>query len=206
MPTPGTNGIVEVTVQLLQTDVPRDFCTNTWSVNTGSSTVTAANWQALSDAFKTFYSAASGSHTLYYTNGISVKVYDRADAKPRPEKAFSNYTPGSWMTTVPMPRQIALCCSFYAGRNLKRSRGRVYLPVNGNWSTGDIPSATTMNNALQFGVQLNALIQALTPSWFITVHSDVDNMDYVVDHFWVNDVYDTQRRRDRKETTRVHSP
>jgi hypothetical protein len=206
MPTPGTNGIVEVTTQLLAGDPPKDWCVNHYSVNSGSTSVTLANWQALADAVKNWHFATTGTRTLYYQCGGNVKVYDRADPKPRPEKGFSTYTPSTWQTATGMPPTVALCASFYSVRNLKRQRGRVYLPVNTNWNAGARPNTLTMTNALAYITGLNAALIALVPSWGISVHSTIDNFDYVADHFWVNDTYDTQRRRGPKESTRVHSP
>jgi hypothetical protein len=205
MPTSGVNAIIEITTQLLASDTPRDFCVNHLTAN-GGPTVTPANWQALADAIRGFHFATSGTHARWGTNGGSVKVYDRADAKPRPEKAFSNYTPGTWMTIVPDQRQIAMCCSFYSARNLPRKRGRVYLPVNPSFGGTERPDATTQNLVLQYGVQLGALLNGLTPFWQHTVHSSLDDFDWPVDHYWTNDVWDTQRRRKPKENSRVHSP
>lgn len=204
-PIAGNNVIVEITTQLLSTDAPRDYCTNTLHYNTGGS-LTTATAQALADAIKTVWFANSGTWTRYGTNGGKVIVYDQAAAKPRPELAVSLYTPAGWATSVSLPRQVSLCLSFFCQRNLKRLRGRIYLPVNPNWNAGERPNNLTMTNALAVGTQLKTVTTALVPRWDQTVRSEVLDDSNVVDNWWVNDVWDIQRRRAPKESTRVHSP
>lgn len=206
MPSIGTNGIVEVQIQYLQTDVPRDYITNTYSVNTAASGVGSSAWQAVTDAFKGLYSSAAGTAVNYNGSKVTVLAYDRADPKPRPEKAVSIFTPGSWTTTFPGPRQICCRASMYAFRNLPRRRGGVYLAPQAGMGMLERISAANMTKFMQLPIQLNAAISALTPAWLLTIHSDVDDFDYPVDHYWVNDVWDTQRRREPKEATRQHSP
>lgn len=206
MPAFGVNLIIEVQIQYLQGDVPKDFITNTWSVNTNTSSVTTAQIQAVTDAFKTLYSSAAGTAVNYNGSGIRVIAYDRSKAKPRPEEAVSVYTPGSWTTTYPGPRQICCRASMYANRNLKRQRGGVYLPPQAGMGMLERISAANMTKFLQFPIQLNAALQALTPVWLLMIHSDAANNDYPVDHYWVNDVWDVQRRRAPKELLRQHVP
>ena len=200
----GTEAIVEVTTQLLSTDPPKDYCVSHFHFNTGAASPSPANWQALTDAIKGVWFATSGVPQHYGANGGKVVAYNMADPKPRPEKAVSSYTPGSWMTSVSWPRQVALCVSFYAQRNLKNQRGRIFLPINNQWSPiGERPSSATQNSACQLIKSLYDATLALTPSWTLDVYSKVQDQSYAITNVWCNDVWDTQRRRAPKETTRT---
>lgn len=204
---PGVHAIVEVTIQCKSTDTPRDWMTNTVSFNSGAPTVTTAQWQALADAVKGVWFATSGSW-VHYGNSFGGKVvcYDRADATPRAEKAVSIFTPGTWATTINFPRQIACCLSFYSLRNLKRQRGRVYLPPSNSMTVVDGIGTAQMNQFLGLGTQLATVAGALTPVWTHEVWSVAGDTDHPVSNYWVNDVWDTQRRREPKESTRVVHP
>jgi hypothetical protein len=202
----GVNAIVEVTTQLLQADLPRDYITNTLHFNTTSPATAPADWQALVDAIGGVWTSTVGPHWSYTQNKITVTAYNQADAKPRPEKAIHVYTPGTWQGAVAYPRQIAMVVAFYCGRNLKRLRGRVYLTPGINSSVSERPNATALTNAMGLLVAVNAATNAATPIWSQTVWSDVLGDFNVVSNYWTNDVWDTQRRRSPKETSRQTHP
>jgi hypothetical protein len=204
MASPGTNAHVEVTTQLVAADPPRDWSVNNLSFNTGGVSISAANWQALTDAIKAVWFATTGAGLYYGTNGGKVVAYDRADPLPRPEKAASLYTPGSWMSNAMGPRQDAICASFYSSRNLKNTRGRIYLPYTtalGAPVERITPSVRT--NVVTFVKAIATACLALTPAWQLTVHSKVTGLDNPVTNIWCNDVPDTQRRRAPKESART---
>lgn len=205
--TPGTHGIVEVTTRLLATDLPREYIVNHFAVDSISTSVTDANWQALADAFKNFHFATTGTHVNFGNSyGGFVNVYARADAKPRPERGHSVFTPSTWSTSITQPRQICTRLSMYALRNLKRQRGGPYLPIESGSTVSERISTAYMTRVLQYGVQLNVLLLAMNPSWQLDIWSDADNTNHPVQNFWVNDVWDVQRRRAPKELIRQHVP
>lgn len=202
----GTTAIVEITTQMVLADIPRDFCTNTLHFNTGSSSVSAANWQALTDALKGVWFATTGSHQHYGSNGGKIVAYDVADAHPRPEKAVTTYTPGTWEGARNNPPQVTICSSFYSGRNLPRLRGRIYVPLNNAYSVAFRPTAPQMSQTIALANNLNVAAIALTPSWALGIYSKAANSFNPATNFWCNDVWDTQRRRAPKETTRLRLP
>jgi len=102
--------------------------------------------------------------------------------------------------TADGPREVALCLSFYSSTNQKRRRGRLYLPMAGSGRlAGARPSAATMTAALAVATRL-ATAGPGTCSW--CVHSGVDHVLRPVSSAWVDDEWDTQRRRGMKGTTR----
>jgi hypothetical protein len=192
-----------VQVQVRQGDPPKDYVVHSFHANTGTTDVALSDWQALSDAFMTQWSISTTPWGYYNGRQITVNAYDLKDAKPRPEKAHSVYVPGSWETSTLGPRQVAICGSMYSGRNLKSMRGRVYLgPWNANLQN-ERPAAQIMTNV---NAQLKALatrILALPIAWQLCIYSPKLGQLNPVTNLWCNDVWDTQRRRAPKETTRA---
>jgi hypothetical protein len=127
-----------------------------------------------------------------------VKVYDEGDAMPREPRAvhtLAQRTPGSGATA----REVALCLSFFADRNLPRYRGRIYMgPMTSG--IGERPSSqqTGYGTALANGL---AGIGGLDIQWCVKSRADGEYRQ--VTDFWIDDEWDTQRRRGLKATTRV---
>lgn len=132
---------------------------------------------------------------------VSVKVYDAQAPKPNPPMATaikqSGLTPAS-----PGDREVALCLSFYAGQNVKRKRGRVYIPAI-FITTGALPvrpSSTHRDTLAQF-VTIFSTSGPASVAW--AVFSRVDNIARPVTNYWVDDEWDSQRRRGLRPTTRT---
>jgi hypothetical protein len=126
-----------------------------------------------------------------------VRIYDMADLKPRPvlAEAESSTTGGSNSG----PQEVALCLSFYSGRNLPRSRGRMYM---GPFFAGGMlgrPSATQQTALLDLASDLAALGGA-DVAWVI--YSPTDNQYRGVTNAWVDNAWDTQRSRGLAPTSR----
>ena len=164
--------------------------------------MTTAQWQALADALKAAWFSTSGPGINFGIYGGKVVAYDLADDKPRPEKAYSNFTPGVWSTNYACPRQICLRVSMYSVRNLPRLRGGIYVPMVGGSILGERPTASELVNASQQVRNLYVAAQALTPSWLMGIYSKRNDSIQGVTNWWINDVFDTQRRRVPKETHR----
>ncbi len=126
------------------------------------------------------------------------KIYDMADAKPRPVIAeYSSSTVGG---SDSGPQEVALCLSFYAGRNIPRRRGRLYI---GPFFAGEMagrPSLTQQNRLIAIGNGLAAL-GGVDVAWVI--YSPTDNTYRAVTNTWVDNAWDTQRSRGIAPTGRV---
>lgn len=140
--------------------------------------------------------------TIYMGRGdtagaqVQIRAYDMADAKPRPERAFAQGTaPGNLFTGV---QQSALCLSYYADRNLPRTRGRIYTGFGINAST-NYASAATMTSVINFGKALAGL-GGLNVDW--SVYSPTTNQHTRISNIWVDDSWDIIRSRKLKATTR----
>lgn len=167
--------------------------------------VTSASGAAASDIateLQSIFFAASG-FTIYHGFYGSVTLYDMADAKPRPEKAFTTYTPASPSTAASLlPDQVALCLSFYATRNLPRQRGRIYIGPNFNDAgNSNVPDSGDISALISLATALHGMTHST-----LQVYSVKNAAPLPVTNFWVDNRWDTQRRRLPKATARTTYP
>lgn len=133
---------------------------------------------------------------------IDVKLYDLDDDMPRPLKAHVQRNVGLAPSAL-QAREVALCFSYYAGRNLPRNRGRIYLfpdVIATNPATGTRPSQNMMNAAIALHQQF-ADLGGTDVEW--SVFSRADNQHKKVTDSYVDDEWDTVRSRGLRPTTRV---
>lgn len=137
---------------------------------------------------------------------ITVKMYEHTPGDPTtgPPKASVTKNKGS-IATCNGPREIALCLSYYAGQNIPGRRGRLYLPITclsggtAQWTTLR-PDAAMRSKVSAIGGKL-AAIGGADVDW--VVHSKRDDASFNVSNTWVDDEWDTQRRRGLGPTART---
>lgn len=100
------------------------------------------------------------------------------------------------------PREVAICLSFYAQRNIPRQRGRIYLPMctHGSGVSSLRPSSGLRDTVISMA-QGFADLGGTNVDW--QVYSGRDHAARKVTHAWVDDEWDTQRRRGLRPTTRT---
>lgn len=182
-------------------DLPIDWITNTVYFKKVGGDVGDPNWQEIAEdvaeLFGTYRSKPAGYNT------IRAKVYDMEDALPRPivgEHVFdaTPYATGGNSS----PREVSLCLSFYAERNLPRNRGRIYI---GPWAgaverpaAGDIAWLTALRTGL-------ANIGGVNIEWCVyspTTPGGLGAQFKQVSAGWIDNEWDTQRSRGLRATTR----
>lgn len=173
-------------------DPGRDYTTNVLAYS-APTTAPSAIGDGLMAAFTTGSSNVYGSWA-----NVWVKIYDRAAPLHSPPVYQAHYTGGG--STSLMPRQVALCLSFYSGLNVRGQRGRIYIGPWANSVSGEFASTTVLTtmqnlaNALKHPGGADVIHQILhkkTATW-----SNVSN-------YFINNVWDTMRSRLPKETARV---
>jgi hypothetical protein len=191
----------KVRVQVItrrQGDLARDHVVNTVYFDDFNIDPTGGtNWQTFANDVRGAFLARGGMPYLY---GVETRVYNMADAEPRPVKAY-----GAWQgTTVPSTgnsgaREVALCLSYYSERNLPRFRGRIYV---GPWQQGSImerPNASARGG-------LTALATALAgiggPDVDWGLWSPTRAAFSKITAGWVDDEWDTVRSRGMRSTLR----
>ena len=157
-----------------------------------------ANWTTLADDIRNIF---AGSWTDKATNQMTVKLYDiEGTDKPNRPRATSVKYAGQAAEASAM-REIALCLSFYGGPNGPSNRGRLYIPA---WLflAGSVPVRPTQANRDKVA-ELPALLSAVGGTnidW--GVWSTTRDQFTKVDHWFVDDEWDVQRRRGLKPSAR----
>lgn len=186
----------------------------TWSFITAGATAGAAEQQTVATRLQEFFTVGVGAGSPL-TNWLSpvltqsarVVTYRMGEAPPRTPTVF-NFTANISASGTPYPNEVALCCSFYADRNLPRQRGRIYFgPLRstaGISSDGDARPDAPLRTALAGAAsRLAAYSDVGTNSPFWGVLSRVDADIDIVTAGWIDNAFDTQRRRGRAPTTRT---
>jgi hypothetical protein len=152
--------------------------------------------QALVDRLKAnLISDASLGANLPFT----IKAYDAVKAPP--SYPLATATNGTGFTTTGVPREVALCLSYYSTWNRPGYRGRLFLPATLVGSgMGQRPSPTQRDGALRWK---NLLTNGLPAGTNWVVWSRKQQKSYGVTNVWVDDEWDTMRSRGLKPTTRT---
>ena len=114
----------------------------------------------------------------------------------------SNVQVGAVSTVGTLPYQISPCVTLVTGTDpgLRRKRNRFYLPspvlavINNNNSKIAQPFVAAVCQGVKTG---NANINLISPSGNLAVYSGTDHVDNPVTETYMDDVWDTQRRRRR---------
>jgi len=187
-------------------DPAKDFCVNNvYHTIAAGGFNPATDWQnhanEIRDLFAGLASPAGASFQLYSNSDLLVKVYDNDEVPPRLPKAQSTF-----VTSLPLsyqlgPRDVQCCLSFYhANPSVKTERGRIYI---GPWPSGRLGEhvgSSDLNMLLDLG---HGLFDIGGENVAHVVWSPTRRTTSVVQHYWVNDQWDTTRSRDVKETNRI---
>jgi len=176
----------------------------------------------IADFFQTA-GVVSGQHVGHYlarsaapTDHMSITGYDFASSKPRPELGVATFDYGS-ASASQLPEEVAVCISYYTDRNLPSKRGRTYVgPLNGSAMTGSSvppsrPEPTFLSSLVDAGRRCRTIgFPATTPTFLTTgtfggvtlltttawaLYSPKLGTFAAVEHGWVDDEWDGQRRR-----------
>jgi len=180
--------------------------TNTfWFSTVVATTPYVAIGTAIQDAYNEVVSYFPGRMNQ---NGHIIKMYDIADPKPRAPVYETTFGLSSSPSGNSLPAEVALCLSFQgerqSGVSQARRRGRVYigpLDVAGSDADGR-PTSGLVNAVVDMGESLWADSNAAT-DWSWVVYSRVDEDVVAIDNGWVDNSFDTQRRRGLDPTSRT---
>lgn len=156
-------------------------------------------WQTYMDALRNFFSAMTAE------TGHTLKVYDLADPEPRAPIFTGSWEFSSAPTGDPLPAEVALCISFegarISGEPQRRRRGRMYMgPIAQSINDNGRPGATALTNFVGFFQDFVADLN-LSGGLF-AVWSRMDGAAVEVVNSWVDNAWDTQRRRGLAPTHR----
>lgn len=200
--------LVQVSLQT-KSLLTKDRVVNTFAVkNLG----TYGDYTGLQIPIVNFYKAMDDMMGSSLTlGGHTLKVYELSAPEPRPPVHEATFSVDSISPGGTMPNEVALVSSFsaapLAGVSQARRRGRIFFgPLSS--TTGVVaadgyvrPTTTAMNNLVD---RFETMVIALeTQQWPLHVWSRANSTLYPVVSGWVNNEFDTQRRRGPEETSRI---
>lgn len=195
--------------------IPADYVTNTFHFSTVGALPIITDFDNVRDMLADFYSVApsAGGSALqtFYSQLLAspaiVKAYALEDSPPR-APAYESTFAWSPTGTGPLPAECALVMSFQAARASgmpqSRRRNRVYLGPFSSASNGTDgrPGNTTILQITRAATDLAAAASS-SVNWNWVVWSPTEQQDFQVDNGWVDNAWDTQRRRGPKPTSRT---
>lgn len=191
------------TVLWMDSLLPEDYAINTWHLDVNSVDPVDGATEFFAD-ITTFFLAIDTYLSRQLEGTMAFRAYDMSEPEPRVPIYIngSALTPGSGQ----LPSEVALCMSFQgvrvSGENQARRRGRVYLGPLGITVTGGRPDSTAITAIAAAGGQLlSDSDNATNYTW--SVYSATDDLLVAVNNGWVDNAFDTQRRRGISPTSRV---
>lgn len=202
--------------------LPEDAAMNVWHFNSASDHVGDA--EEIHNTLDTFYNAIAEIYsTNTITGNVDVKVFDLVDVPPRVPIFTDTFEMVGLGEADALPTECAICLSYQAepesGINQRRRRGRFFLgPLDAGTSTtaAGLVRVTTAATIL-IGEEANVVrnagnllttfkwvtfspTSAGTPPWTL---GELAGAAAVVDNGWVDNAFDTQRRRGTNPDTRT---
>lgn len=212
-------GIIESVVKLqMASNIPEDVAVNTFhaELSDTSSQSILADWHA---SLSLFYTAATPPQTnalstyisAYVNRGTSCTIshYRIGDPKPRAPVYVGSLTLGAASVNTSLPFEVAVCGSFRAapisGIPAGRLRNRIYLgplTTGAMTSTASLPSRPTTVLQGDLARAFAGLFARNTADFAWCGYSGVAQLGWVPDIAWVDNEFDTQRRRGQSSTSR----
>lgn len=188
------------------TNLPEDCAINTWYF---AGTDPAADMITTSvDRVNDFYGALIAYWSGYIAARLDVTVYDVEDAQPR-TPIYSGSTALTVGAGASLPLEVALCMSYHreleSGIPAARQRGRLYL---GPFDAGALDTSQPSSRPV------SALVDAITTAAEVLLSENTANNTWVtfsetlgalspIVGGWVDDSWDTQRRRGSSPSSRT---
>ena len=199
--------------------LPEDVGVNTWHFHQQGTVVTfPSGADRIVDMLHDFYFGApsGGGNSLMarlstkaWTGKVTYKLYNLEDDKPRFPFLVETETSNLLPSAATLPREVSLVASWQAthesGQRQARRRGRIFLPAplttedDGNGR----PKAEYRSLVAYRAQQLKAATEELGETWEWIVFSQKNNDHALVDNGWVDNAWDTQRRRGLAPTGRT---
>lgn len=188
--------------------LPEDAVTNTWYFD-GDPTVGSGDMEEIAAALTQFYNAIDTYLSPILGTTATVTFYSMSDPEPRPPLYTANIAL-VLSTGNPLPDEVALCLSFRgtypAGAVRARRRGRLFIGPLGNNTQGTTTAANRPSSTFVSALATAAdtlLTSSQTEPWDWVVYSPTSDSDTPVVAGWVDNAYDTQRRRGVAATSRT---
>lgn len=196
---------------IIKTDdaISENYVTNSWCISCADFP-SGAECDEYTVCFDGFYT----SMTSYFgdvvaQNGHEVKYYDLTQTvPPNYPIASTTFNLSSNPGIDTLPTEVALCLSFQGekvpGFPQARRRGRIYFgPVNANQTGGGRPVSGIITALTTTADALATALLACSNAATLSVWSGTNAASVPVTDGWVDNAWDTQRRRGIDRTTRT---
>jgi len=194
----------------LLSGLPNDVVTNTVYFDTAAVTLEDA-YDEISARISNAYGEIDDKLAVALsrvTGACSVVQYDMADPEPRIPVRTDTFTLGGASVATLLPTEVSLVLSYHAdyesGVANARRRGRLYLgPWDGD-QLGHRPPAALITACIAFADELATSVLEATVTW--RQYSPTTGQDRGVVGGYVDDAWDTQRRRGYQASERTTWP
>ena len=186
-------------------NLPKDRFINTLHF---SDSTPGNTWVGMADSLGPdlvdIYEGLGGSSLFYPAQTVSrpfeVRFYNPEDAEPRQPRIYTGELPGN--SANALPEEVACCLSYYTDRNVPRKRGRLFI---GPLSTSALVAGAHPNPELtqlmfNFADSLSEL-GSVNVDWQMV--SKAANTRQRIEQTWIDNAFDTQRRRGPEPTSRL---
>jgi len=186
-----------------------NYVTNSWCFETADPPG-PAEYADYTTAFKDFYDDLSGLISVNIAqNGHEVKYYDLEQSPPpNYPTAIEVFNLTTAPTAATLPTEVACCLSMQGqkvpGLVQRRRRGRIYIgPLSTAASTLGRPSTTLQSTLASACQSLATALAAADEPGNLAIWSEVDGDAVPVTDGWIDNAFDTQRRRGVQTTSRT---
>lgn len=148
--------------------------------------------------------AFQGWITHYSTRPIAVRTYDVNGTKPIYPNGEAVENAAGTPPAMGSPRDLAVCLSFYAEQNIPRRRGRLYIPYGWTSTTSSgIDTKVSSTTRAKVGELATIFANAggVDVDWVVV--SKANNDYHKVTNWFVDDEWDTVRKRGLRSTART---
>lgn len=188
-------------------NIPENFISNQFCIRTTGTDPLLST--PVTAAIKGFYDAINSTclPVTIASTGHLIKYYELPGTPPNYPILESVWNLTTTPTGVPLPSEVCMALSFQATRQAgfpqARRRGRIFVgPLEVGTNDAGRPSSGAMASISGAAIAFSAAIEAITGhSW--CVWSEVDQASSTVTNGWVDNAFDTQRRRGVVTTSRT---
>lgn len=193
--------------------LPEDRVVNTWHF-LSDELDTTLDIELINTQLKLFYENIDNRLGQQLSGEWRVRFYDLGDPEPRtPVADFLNpvLTPAANC----LPAEVAVCLSYHAapvsGTSQARRRGRLFIgPLSTSWLGASVspdvrPDGTNINQLKGAAATMLAASNAAA-TWAWVIYSPTDNLARGIVGGYVDNAFDTQRRRGGSPTIRTVFP
>lgn len=186
-----------------------NYITNSWAIRT-TDIPGDSDFLTFTTCFKEFYDDISGIlGGPIAQNGHEVKYYDLDfTTPPNYPLAENTFNLVAAVNSDGLPSEVALCLSFQGERvpgfPQARRRGRIYLgSLRSNVNSTGRPTSTARTTVANAAATLSSNLKALSNISQLGVWSRADGDFVAAVDGWIDDTFDTQRRRGVQRTSRT---